>query len=318
MMSRYLFAITMASIAGAAWGQIGAPLLGYIPDGAQIRPVTGIPAAAAVGAPLDLKQDFAQIAASPSQDYALVSEVKTGAVSVYTADRGLTRIVGAGLAPSAIAISPRGAAAALWFSASGTAQVLTGLPAAPAIRTVHAEFLNGMPDALALSDDGKWLLASQASAVYTFGSYGQVNRLPMPESVVALAFFPGRADAVVATAQRILTVKGLGGFTATSTLYQDKADPPLDFRSAAVSSDGASVIAAGQTGSIVSIDGGSGKAIVTGCACQPAGLFAMGPSAFRLTGLSNGSILLFDATHGEVLFAPVALAKQEEAAGGSQ
>ena len=40
----------------------------------------------------------------------------------------------------------------------------------------------------------------------------------------------------------------------------------------------------------------------------------MGPSAFRLTGLQGGSFKLFDATLGEVLFAPLALVQSAEGA----
>jgi hypothetical protein len=62
--------ILAACFLGAAsitFAQIEAPQLGWIPDGARIRPVYGIPAAAAVGAPIPAGQDFAQIAASPAR-----------------------------------------------------------------------------------------------------------------------------------------------------------------------------------------------------------------------------------------------------------
>src|ERR1700730_4673674 len=143
--------------AGAGLAQVSAPQLGWVPDGARIRPVYGIPAAAAIGPALATDQDFSRIAASPSRNYVLVSagptSAQAGVVSIYTTESGLIPLDGAGGAPDIVTLSPRGSGAALWFSSINQVQIVTGLPDAPAIRQLDASFLGSLigssPDALA-------------------------------------------------------------------------------------------------------------------------------------------------------------------------
>ncbi len=122
----------------SAFAQVGAPQLGWIPDGTRVRPVNGIPAAAAVGLPIPADQDFSQIAASPARNYVLVAAADTGAVSIYTTQKGLIPLAGADNAPDSVMLSPRGSSAALWFSSLNQIQVVTGLPDAPMIRKLDA------------------------------------------------------------------------------------------------------------------------------------------------------------------------------------
>jgi hypothetical protein len=74
------------------------------------------------------------------------------------------------------------------------------------------------------------------------------------------------------------------------------------------------VVLADQSGSLTIIDVASGTATTSDCACQPAGLFGMGPAAFRLTGLDAGAFKLLDAASGQILFVPLTLAETEGAA----
>jgi hypothetical protein len=303
---RRLLTIASLFVAGNLWGQVGSPLLGYLPDGARFRPVNGIPAAAAIAPALDLKQDFSQIAASPAHDYVLVASAKQGALSIFTPARGLSPLIGAGLAPHLIAMSPRGSAAVLWFSPINTAQLVTGLPAAPVIRQISASYLRGTPTSLAISDDGKWLAGVWPSGLYVWGPFGQVNRLPVEESVDALAFFPGRTTLAIAAAHHVLTINAVDNFSPPSLLY-DADDWVPDVAALAVSPNNARVILADRSGSIVSIETSTGKAVKVDCSCQPEGLFGMGQSAFRLTGMANNAFQLFDSVNNEVLSAPLAL-----------
>jgi hypothetical protein len=50
-MTRALVALVLGGC--AAWASISVPMLGYVPDGNRLRPVYGIPAAAAIGAHLN-------------------------------------------------------------------------------------------------------------------------------------------------------------------------------------------------------------------------------------------------------------------------
>ena len=306
-----------AASVNSAFGQVRAPQLGWVPDGSGIRPVYGLPAAAAVGAPVPSDLNFSQIAASPARDYVLVSDAATGAVFVYSADHGLVPLDGAGSAPDSLVLSPNGTSAALWFSSLNRVQVVTGLPDAPAIRQVDAPFAGSAPGALAVSDDGAWLAGTWTSGVYALGPNGEVNRLPV-ENAAALAFFPGTDNLAAAGASALQMATGIDGFAIVSTLLTS-ADSSLQPVAVAATSGNRTVVLADQSGSVTSVDVASGTATAYDCGCQPTGLFGLGPSAFRLTGLDGGAFKLFDAAGGAILFAPVALsAPPDDASGAAQ
>ena len=99
--------------AGAAFGQIGGPVLGYVPDGGRIRPVYGIPATGAAGPFLDQNRDYAQIAISPRQDYALAIAADNGEALVIVPGGSPTHLDGVAPGASRMLTSPRGSAAVL-------------------------------------------------------------------------------------------------------------------------------------------------------------------------------------------------------------
>jgi hypothetical protein len=311
-----ILAACWLAAATAALAQVGAPHLGWVPDGTGIRPVYGIPAAATVGAPIRADQDFSQIAASPAGNYVLVSAADGGRVSIYTPDHGLIPLAGASGAPDVVVLSPRGSSAALWFSSVNQAQVVTGLPNAPAIRQVDASFLglpmSPAPSALAMSDDGAWLSGAWSQGVYAFGPNGEVDRLPL-ENIAALAFFQGTHDLAAAGASGLYSVTGIGGFAVVTSLLTSD-DSSLQPVAIAAASGNQTLLLADRSGLVTAVDIGSGIATSSGCGCQVEGLFGMGPSSFRLTGLQDGAIKLFDTTLGEILFAPVARVPDTEGA----
>jgi hypothetical protein len=264
-----------------------------------------------VGAPIPADQDFAHIAASPARNYVLVSAADTGVVSVYTLEHGLVPLPGAGSTPDFVILSPRGSSAALWFSSINQVQVVTGLPDAPTIRQLDASLLGSAPAALAVSDDGTWLAGGGPGDVYAFGPNGEVNRLPV-ENPTALAFFQGTYNLAAAGASGLQMVTGIGGFAVVSNLLAS-ANSSLQPAAVAATSDNRTLVLADQSGSVTTIDIASGAATTSDCGCQPQGLFGMGPSAFRLTGLESGAFKLFDAASGEILFAPLALTEAEGA-----
>ncbi len=302
--SRIVVAACWVGAAVSALAQVGAPQLGWVPDGTRIRPVYGIPAAAAVGGPILPDQEFSKIASSPARNFVLVAAADSGAVSIYTPDRGLRALDGAGASPDLIALSPRGSSAVLWFS-SNQAQVITGLPDAPVLRQVDASFLGSTLGALALSDDGAWLSGIWPQGAYAFGPGGEVNRLPM-ENITAIAFFQGSHDLAAAGASGLQRVTGIEGFAIVSNLLMSE-DSSLQPVAIAAASNNRAVLIADNSGAITTVDVATGTATTSDCGCQPAGIFGMGPSTFRLTGLEGGSFKMFDTVLGEILFAPVAL-----------
>jgi hypothetical protein len=300
---RTVCALLAVSIFGAAsaWAQLSAPVLGYIPDGAKLRPVYGIPAAAAVMPVLDSGRELGRAAVSPRQDYVLASAADSGEVGIVRPGQSFRSLTGAYVSPDLIGISPNGSAAALYFSSSHHFQIVKGLPDSPEIREVDATFLGDAPVALAIADDAQWLVGAWALGVHAFGPHGDVNRLPLDDAATALAFFHASHDLAVGTAQGVYTIADVGGRNLVGRLTAT-ADAAMF---AAVTLNNRRTILASASGMITAVDLDTGATSTADCACTPEGLFPMGRNAFRLNSLGFGAFKLFDADTGDVLFAPV-------------
>ena len=299
--------------AGMVRAQIVSPQLGLVEDGSRLRPVYGIPAAAAVLPPLDYGREFARVAVSPSQDYAIASDSDTGVVLLVMA-RVATPLAGTAANPDRIAISPHGSTAALWFSSAGRLQIISGLPASPSVRDVPTAFLNES-SALAVSDDGVLAVGAWPDGLYSFGSSGEATRIPMRERIAALAFYGSGHDLALATRLQILKIANAGSAGAISTLYQAG---PLDPVGLALSWDNRRLTLAERNGSLLTLDLGSGAASQLDCGCSPEGVFPMGPSVFRITAFDGSTFRLFDPSSSSLFFVPIASAQQASIQGGAQ
>ena len=82
MMRSLIFSTLITS---AAFAQVGGPILGYVPEGATIRPMYGLPAAGAIGAEI-AEGGWAQIAISPSQNFVIATKADTGEVLLVKSD----------------------------------------------------------------------------------------------------------------------------------------------------------------------------------------------------------------------------------------
>jgi hypothetical protein len=287
------------------WAQVGAPVLGFVNDGGGVHPVYGIPSAASVARPLESTAGLRTAAASPHQDYLLGIGGESGDVSLLRPDGASTRLEGAAPSPDRIVMSPRGSAAALWYSGARRAQVVSGLPGSPSIRAVDAGFLNADPTALAVSDDGQWLSGSWPAGLYSFGPNGELAHLPVQEIISAVAFYHASHDLALTTGTGLFRVEDVGGRAYVSVLALN-GEPHLEAMALALAADDHSAVLADASGLIASIDLAAGTTAVVSCGCSPAGLFPLGQHSFRLTGLSDGAFKLYDARSGQVLFAPVA------------
>jgi len=269
----------------------------------------GLPAAGAIGAALDAGRDFALTAIAPSQNFALVTAADTGELMVYKPAFGLLTVSGAATSPDALAISPTGSSAALWFPLTGKLQIVAGLPDSPSVRTIDAAFLNASPLSVAVSDDGQWAAGLWPAGVYAFGPNSVVIPLPTDPGVVALAFFHNNHDLALATASRATTIADVGGATQMSVLY-DYSALSLSPRAIAASFDNRVAVVADRDGTLVNL----ASATVVNCGCQPTGLYALGGALFRLNAPGRHELKLFDAAQGAVLIVPPAL----NLAGGRQ
>lgn len=302
----------LALLASPAWAQVGAPVLGYLPASGYLLPVRGIPASASIGSPVDFGGEFLQIAVSPRQDFALVSSLSSGAVLVAYPTGATTALTGTSSNPSSIALSPSGSAAVLWFASAHLLEIVSGLPSAPVVRSVNASFLSGassdslgdLPAALAVSDDGAWGAGAWPGGVWAFGPNGEVRSLLSGERGFALGFFAGREDLAVATGSGVSSIADVGGSATVSPLYTSSGGlVPMGL---AISSDNRKIVLSGRGGGVVTIDASTGAASQVDCGCAPEGVFPMGGSAFRLTGLTGSVFKVFDSNTGSVFMVPLA------------
>jgi hypothetical protein len=307
-------AIFLFFAAIAAHAQVDAPQLGYVPDGTRLRPVYGIPAAAAVMAPLDYGHNFAKVAISPRQDFAIASDADSGEVLLVSAVSAAT-IPGTLPHPDRVSISPHGSAATLWFSSAGRLQIISGLPESPSVRDVTTTFLNEIPAAIAVSDDGALAAGSLPDGLYSFGPNGEVTRIPMRERVVALSFYGASHDLALATRLQIWKVANASP-GAMSSLYKAERLAPVGI---ALSWDNQRLTLAQSSGRVLTLDLSSGAASQSDCGCSPEGVFPVGPSVFRITAFDGATFRLFDSSTENFFFVPLAPPQLNDAQqGGAQ
>lgn len=280
------FVLCALALAASAPAQIGVPLLGWVPEGAQIRPMNGLPGAAILGPAVNVGRRLANITVSPGQNYVLASDAETGSVLLIIPGVSMTTLA-LPAKPDRIVASPGGAAASLWYSAGAQLEIVSGLPAAPSIRRIDASALQGEPSAIALSDDGQSVAAASSAGVYEWDSNGAAHQIYSASDAGALAFFPGLSNLAVATSTQLFS---FADSTAT-VLYQGSFSPA----GLAVSFDNQEVVLADQNGTIYAVAAATHNASVTDCQCRPDGVFPLGGAVFRLTSATIGPIKLIDA-----------------------
>jgi len=314
-MTRYLFPLLLA---GSAMAQIGPPMLGYLPDGGTMRAMTGIAASASIGPLLGGGAwSFSQVVVAPNSSFVLAS-LASGDVAVVTvASDGVTLqpAVIAGAMAGNLQLSPNGSAALI--SNSGQLQVITGLPGSPTVQpAINAAYL-GSSSALAVSDDGQWIAGVFGGAVYALGGGGQAIPLPAPSGVTALTFFHGTDDLAVTTAVQIFEISNIATTPTISTIFgsANTPAPPESPIALALTADNSTVVLMEPDGGIGQVVLASGAVSVAHCGCSPAGLIGLGGPVFRLSSLAGGSVKVYDAASGNVLFVPLAPADTQ---GGQQ
>jgi hypothetical protein len=184
----------------ATYAQVVAPQLGLIPDGAALRSVAGIPAAAAVGSQIPFARTLTQTIIAPSQAFALAIDANTGEVLQVTSGGAATPIPGVPLKPSLIQFSPQGSVAVLLYPANSQAQIVLGLPGIPTLRAVDLSFIDFGPTTLAITDDGLILAGGWPGIVYEFAPAGIAGLPVNSKTRSGLPRWPYRREASNETA----------------------------------------------------------------------------------------------------------------------
>lgn len=304
-----------------AGGSIEGPRLGVVFDSAQnaLRPILGIPGAATLGKPLEGALDLRKTAIS--QSCVLATQGEHNQVVVLSLKQTpLTpfAVPGADRGPDELVLSAGGQAALLYYKKErNLIQVLSGLPASPKVSAELYLSAGQSASALAVSDDGKTVLAGAGSKVFLVTGTGEVPLLSELGSVAAITI-PAAGTAFIADGgnNQIYRLRGLGGNMETDVV----AGPKQGISSpaaVAVSRDGSRAFVANSKSETISIIELTGQISVTkiACRCAPTGLSQLsGGDVFRLTEPSNHPIWVMDASARDprVLFVPPDLA------GGSQ
>jgi hypothetical protein len=284
----------------AQTGALGFPALGFVYDSRsnRIRPIRGIPGAAVLGEAVDTGSAFASAVISPQQNQALAVSPEDDRLNlVALADGSVRAIPGAMPAPAHIVFSPSGLAAVIWRS---RIQILTGLAQSPHATDLDAGLM-GAPKVIAISDDARQLLASssqeEADPVWSLNPDGSATQLPLPGSTAVIAFRRNSHDAVVVTRPGdVYLVRNAGPAAEIRQVYagDEQTSDPVAVQ---VSLDGAHAYAVNRRGTVAVINLESGSAAAISCGCSPAGLEPLNSTAlFRLTGISDGPVMLFDAS----------------------
>ena len=298
-------AVLLAGVAAAQTGTaLSGPTMGLVFDSSHsaLRPIRGIPGAAALGDAVNLGIPLASATVSPRQDFALALRADDSSVVLARASGASAAVPGARPSPALMVFSPAGATAALYDSGAGRVQVLTGLPDAAAVQSdVDISALAGPVAALAVDDAGTALFlaagAAETVSLYRVGMDGASQFLASFRSVAALRLSANGREALLAdsAAGAVYAIRDLRGAGRIETIAsgRDGLGTPI-----AVESDSAGrIFVADQAGNVTILDRGHGSVVSLSCGCAPTGLFRLsGTATFRLTEPSDGPMWVLDAS----------------------
>ncbi len=285
---------------------LSGPRMGLVFDGAagNLRSISGIPGAAITGEPLSVGFEISRAAISPAQDAALVVNARGSSVALVRAAGSnwvVASLDGVQPGPALMAFSPGGSAAALYYGA-GRVQILTGLPAAPAV--AGEVDVSGLPvplAAMAVDDTGSFLLVAAGPAesvsLYRVPMGSAPSLLGSFRSVSAVRLFSAGQQALVTDtlATTVYRITGLAGAAAIQTIASAR-DGIQGLVAAAADSAGQRVFAATNTGAVFVFDLTGGPVTTLDCGCKPTGMFPLaGAATFRLTELAGGPLQVLDA-----------------------
>lgn len=201
-----------------------------------------------------------------------------------------------------VVYSPSGTAAAL--ISVGNIQLLKGLPDHPVIAgtispRVQAGRRRPLPQVLAVSDDGAYMIHAMDGALELVAMAGDSRQIAVSVPGMLATFAPGTHDAALATSDSLTIFTDLAG-PATSR----KLAPVAAASSLAFAPDGRSLLIASATGhSVTAVQLETGESTALPCDCEPTALARTG-NLFRLNELGKGPLWLLDPTTRNLFFVP--------------
>lgn len=290
--------IVLALSGGLALAQLSAPLVGLIEDndglqGAQIRPILGMPGASSVQSPLRLA-GATRAYLAPGGGWALVRRERSAlGLVTFTGSRPGETLTLQGIAGKVdvVSFSPTGKSAALLSRSSGTIQVLTGLDGTPQIAAaIDSPGLS--PQSVAVSDDGNSLVVlTQDGSLFFLSGQAPPRSIAIAGLLSGISFLPNQSSAVLAdrasgTLSLISSANGVPGLRTVAGSLELAGEGVL----VQPSRDGASVFIVALGGvSAYRVELASGATLTT----------ALPIPATRLDRLRNGEAFVVSAELGQ-------------------
>jgi hypothetical protein len=303
-----LVLLAAAACAGQS-SQISGPVSGYVFDGArrEVRPILGIPGASTIGRAMDFGFAVSAAYVAPRQDAALVTAAD-GTVHLFQIQSGSAAelvLNGLTIAPERVVFSPSGTAAALYHS--GSIEILNGLTHSSIVTSSFELTTAGVPQSMALSDDGALLLVASGRSIELFASGANLGTLTDTAGPAAVTFAPGKHDAAVADplGAGIVWFRDLTG-VSDSQVVAVPDDTIQAATAVAFLADGHSLLVASPAGkSVIALNLADGTRTAIPCACAPTALAPMG-SRFRLNEFGADPLWLLDTQRGpaRIVFVP--------------
>jgi hypothetical protein len=290
--------ITLLTLCLAGWAlaadpaRVTSPVLGFVFDSASksIRPIAGIPGAAAVESALPSASKIENGFVSSNRRY-LVAATLDGTVLVDLETSSTQQMEGAPLDLALAAWSSDGTAVAFW-SRSGELQLWNGFPNSPSFRFAAAV---DSPAGLAVADGGRAVLFWNDTGLYTADS-SSVRQL-ISEAVNAAAYRSGSNDWAAVTGSQLFR-------SNAEALNLAVAKP----NSIAFHSKG--LLIGGEKAIQILDDSGSRT---LNCECDATAMDRLaGTDVFRLTELDSSSLAIYDGDSAEprILYIPTEGARQ--------
>jgi hypothetical protein len=289
-------------------GKLVAPSLGFAfdPSSHTLRRIQGIPGAALVGTPVDFGLAVSAAYVAPRLDSAFVL-AGDGQLHLFRlVDTPQERNLDSLGAPLRVVFSPSGSAAALY--SPGSVKVIKGLPDAPAVAatirvSIDSRSRRPLPGALAVSDDGAYLLYSAGGPVELIGVASDSRKVLEDAAGALAAFAPGNHDAAIVYGSKLILYQDIAG-AATERTFEGVTTPSA----MAFSPDTQKLFVASTTGrAVTAVQVATGERSALACDCTPANLVPMG-SVFRLTELGSEPLWLLDTASNRVVFVPAPVA----------
>jgi len=305
-MKTICLAYLLLSTAYGQNGSLAKPSIGFVFDTSikSLRPVQGLPGAAVVGAPIEFGFVPSSAYVAPRLDSAFLQAADGTPHFFRLGGSTFTERPVAELASFLhIVYSPSGTAAAIL--SAGKIQVIKGLPDSPVIAATISPRANPrnrrpLPDTLAVSDDGAYLIYAAGGPVELLGAAGDSRQVLDAAPGTLAAFAAGGHDAVVNQSGKLFIFNDIAG-PATRRSIDSAASPTA----LAYSPDSRSLLIASAAGrSVTTVNLETGDRSSLSCDCAPATLTPMG-SVFRLNELGKDPLWLLDtASNRGLIFVP--------------